>query len=335
MNDIANQKEYKQLIDIIGTEYNKAKRHAIKAVNLELLKSYWQIGKHIVEYEQKGKIKAEYGSFLLDLLSKDLKLQYGKGFSRSNLVYIRLFYIKYPISQTVSDQLSWSHYVELLAIGNDTERKFYEQQAKNEKWSVRELKRQKRTSLFERLALSKDKAGILELAKNGQEINEKEDLLKEPYVLEFLNFPEKYQYTETELEQEIINNLQQFIMELGKGFAFVGRQYRITLNNVHYFVDLVFYHIKLKCFVLIDLKMPNVQHRDIGQMNMYLGYFAKEENEKTDNEPIGIILTKDKDEVMVEYAMYNVSSSLFVSKHQIYLPDKQELKNKVEEILDK
>ena len=249
-------------------------------------------------------------------------------------MYIRLFYIKYSKSQTLSDQLSWSHYVELLSISNDLERNFYEKQIIKEKWSIRELKKQKKKSLFERLANSKDKKGIIELSKKGQQIQNEKDILKDPYILDFLNFPEKYQYTETELEQKIIDNLQHFLLELGKGFAFVGRQYRITLNNTHYFVDLVFYHIKLKCYVLIDLKVPNVKHHDIGQMNMYLGYFAKEESEQSDNEPIGILLTKDKDEVLIEYATYNLKSNLFVSKYQAYMPDKKALKQRLQEILN-
>lgn len=326
--------KYKQLISKIGNEYINAKHFVIKAINNELIKAYWQIGRYIIEFEQDGKIKADYGSFLLDTLSKDLKSKYGKGFSRTNLVYIRLFYIKYPKSQTLSDQLSWSHYVELLAISNDLERNFYEKQTIKERWSIRELKKQKKKSLFERLANSKNKKGIIELSQKGQQIQNEKDLLKDPYILDFIDFPEKYQYTETELEQKIIDNLQYFLLELGKGFAFVGRQYRITLNNTHYFVDLVFYHIKLKCYVLIDLKVPNVKHYDIGQMNMYLGYFAKEENEQTDNEPIGILLTKDKDEVLIEYATYNLKSNLFVSKYQAYMPDKKVLKQRLQEILN-
>lgn len=328
------EEKYKKLISKIGNEYTNAKHFAIKAINNELIKAYWQIGKYIIEFEQDGKIKADYGSFLLDTLSKDLKTKYGKGFSRTNLVYIRLFYIKYQKSQTLSDQLSWSHYVELLSISNDLERNFYEKQSINERWSVRELKKQKGKSLFERLANSKDKEGILKLSQKGQTIQNKKDIIKDPYILDFIDFPEKYQYSETELEQKIIDNLQNFLLELGKGFAFVGRQYRITLNNTHYFVDLVFYHIKLKCYVLIDLKLPNIKHHDIGQMNMYLGYFAKEETDDTDNEPIGILLTKDKDDVLIEYAMYNLKSNLFVSKYQQYLPDKNILKQRMQEILD-
>ena len=257
-------------------------------------------------------------------------MRHGKGFSRSNLVYMRLLYLRYPISQKPSHQLSWSHYVELLKLDDDLERCFYEQQAIAERWSVPELKRQKATSLFLRLASGKDKAAILQLAAQGQIIEQATDVLREPYVFEFLKIPEPYQVSETQLETQLCNHLQQFLLELGKGFTFVGRQYRITLNNTHYRVDLVFYHRILRCFVLIDLKINDVQHQDIGQMNMYLGYFASEENVEGDNPPIGIILSRNKDEMLVEYATYQMNSQLFVQKYQLYLPEREELQRELE-----
>jgi predicted nuclease of restriction endonuclease-like (RecB) superfamily len=258
-------------------------------------------------------------------LAKDLSLLHGKGFSRSNIVYMRLLYLRYPISQKPSHQLSWSHFVELLKIEDDLERKFYENQTIAEKWSVPQLKRQKNTALFQRLALSKNKEEILQLSAQGQEIASAKDILKDPYVFEFLKIPEEQLPSEQELENHLCNNLQRFLLELGKGFTYVGRQYRMTINNKHYRVDLVFYHRILRCFVLIDLKINEVQHDDIGQMNMYLGYFANEENTESDNPPIGIILSKEKDELLVEYATYGMNSQLFVSKYQLYLPDKNEL----------
>ena len=197
------------------------------------------------------------------------------------------------------------------------------------------MKRHKTSALFQRLALSKDKKSILALAKTGQIIESDIDIVKDPYVLEFLNIPEKYRYSEKELEQKIIDNLQEFLLELGKGFAFIGRQYRVTLNNKHYRIDLVFYHRILKCFIIIDLKINDVEHNDIGQMNKYLGYFETEMNVSGDNPPIGIILTTEKDEVMVEYAMHGISNKIFVSKYQLYLPDKKMLQKKVREILDR
>jgi len=318
---------YHNLLSKISATYTQGQIKATSAVNVQLLETYWEIGQHVVEFEQGGNVKAEYGKALISTLAKDLSLVHGKGFSRSNIVYMRLLYLCYPISQKPSHQLSWSHFVELLKIGNDLERKFYENQAISERWSVPQLKRQKNTALFQRLALSKNKEEILRLSVTGQEITIPKDILKDPYIFEFLKIPEEQLPSEQELENHLCNNLQQFLLELGKGFTYVGRQYRMTINNKHYHVDLVFYHRILRCFVLIDLKINDVQHDDIGQMNMYLGYFANEENTESDNPPIGIILTKNKDELLVEYATYGMNSQLFVSQYQLYLPDKNDLIN--------
>ena len=329
-----NQAEaYQTLLVQISTVYSEGQLRATQAVNLHLLETYWRIGQQIVEFEQGGNVKAAYGKALLKNLSKDLTLRHGKGFSRSNLIYMRLLYLRYPIGQKPSHQLSWSHYVELLKLNNELERSFYEKQSILEKWSVPELKRQKEAALFERLALSQDKAGVLELAAKGRLVNEPQDILREPYIFEFLKIPEPYRISEKELETRLIDNLQTFLLELGKGFTFVGRQYRITVNNEHFKVDLVFYHRILRCFVLLDLKIGQVRHQDIGQMNMYLGYFAAEENIAGDNPPIGIILSREKDELLVEYATYNLNSQLFVSQYQLYLPAKDELRRALEQVL--
>ena len=230
------------------------------------------------------------------------------------------------IFETLSHKLSWSHYCELVKIDNELERSFYYQQNILENWSIRELRRQKESGLFLRLAASKDRNKVLSLANKGQIVEKPEDLVKDVYVFEFLKIPEPYIVSESDLETGLINNLQKFLLELGKGFTFVGRQYRIIINNTIFRIDLVFYHRILKCFVLIDLKINEVKHDDIGQMNMYMGYFDKEENTKGDNPPIGIILSKDKDELLVEYATYRMNSQLFVSKYQLYLPNKDELR---------
>ena len=321
---------YQTLLDRISSTYTQGRAAAMQAVNVQLLQTYWQVGQHIMEFEQQGQSRAEYGKALLTDLARDLRQRHGRGFSRSNLVYMRLFYLHYPRSQKPSDQLSWSHYVELLKIDDPLERGFYQRQAIAERWSVPELKRQKATALFLRLAASKDKAGVLQLAAQGQVLAQPADLLREPYVFEFLKIPEPWQVSETQLETLLCQHLQQFLLELGKGFTFVGRQYRISLNNEHYRVDLVFYHRILRCFVLIDLKMGDVQHNGIGQMNMCLGYFAKEENLPEDNPPIGIILSRHKDELLVEYATYQMNSQLFVQKYQLYLPDRDELRRELE-----
>lgn len=305
---------------------------AVSSVNIILLQTYWQIGQKIVEYEQKGNIKAKYGSELLKNLAKELKFQ-GKGFSRSNLQSMRLFYLYFSKMPDMSGKLTWSHYVEIIGVENDLARSFYEKQCIIEKWSVRELKRQKNSLLFERLALSKDKQKVLELSQQGQKILRPEDLIKEPYILEFLNIPEQYNYSEAELEQKIIDNLQSFILELGKGFTFVKRQFRISFDSRHYYVDLVFYHRILKCFVIIDLKIGAADHSDVGQMNMYLNYFKAEENMEGDNEPIGIILSAEKHQVKMEYALGGISNQLFVSKYQLYLPNKEELEEELARLL--
>ena len=384
MNKSANT--YNQLIDSIDKLVQQGRQQAAIAINYHIVFTYWEIGKYIVEYEQHGKAKAEYGSGLLIKLSKDLSNRYGKGFSKSNIFNFRKLFLGFEKFQTVSGQfileqreeiskipnmqqtsnkynkkfqtlsgkfenseilsnkflkntktlylLNWSHYCELLKINDKLERSFYEKQCGNEKWSVRELKRQINSALFQRLALSKDKEGILDLAKKGQVLNSANDLIKDPYIFEFLNLPEQSLYSESDLEKALLDKLQNFLLELGKGFTFVGRQYRITISNKHYRVDLVFYHRILKCFVLIDLKLGEVNHQDIGQMNLYLNYFEKEENVEGENQPAGIILSALKDDILVEYALGNISSQMFVSTYQLYLPDKKLLKEKLRMLLE-
>jgi len=326
--------KYNELLDNIGFTIEQARQNAFKTVNTELVKANWEIGRHIVEYEQHGQERAEYGSELLSRLSKDLKQRYGKGFGRRNILDMRRFYLAFQKWQAVPAKLSWTHFVTLLGISDSTARKFYEKQAVIENWGYRELERQIDSSLFERIALSKDKKGVLQLAKKGHIISEPIEAIKDPYVLDFLKIPQSHRMTEKALEQKIIDNLQLFLLELGKGFAFVGRQYKISLRNKHYYIDLVFYHRILKCFVLIDLKTRKVDHGDIGQMNLYLNYFRTEENVEGDNEPIGIILSAEKDEVLVEFATGGISNKIFVSKYQLYLPDKRQLQKKVKAVLE-
>ena len=329
-SELTTDTSYQSLLRKISEDYATGQARAAQAVNVHITETYWRIGRDIVEFEQQGSARAVYGKGLLDRLSRDLTLRHGKGFSRSNVVRIRQFYLAYPKGAKASHLLSWSHYVELLKLDDELERGFYEQQSVREKWSVPELQRQKKSSLFLRLAAGKDKDVILQLAAQGQIIAQPADLLRDPYVFEFLKIPEPHQVSETDLETRLCDHLQPFLLELGKGFTFVGRQYRITLNNTHYRVDLVFYHRILRCFVLIDLKINDVEHYDIGQMNMYLGYFATEENTEGDNPPIGIILTRNKDELLVKYATYQMNSQLFVQKYQLYLPDREELRRELE-----
>jgi len=329
-----SKNEYQSLKTQIGELLREGRRQAGRAINTLLVQTYWHIGRHIVEFEQGGSEKSEYGSELLDRLSKDLTLEYGKGFSRSNLVYIRKFYMAFPKSETLSHQLSWSHYFEILKADDPLEIGFYSKQCEKENWSVRELKRQMKSLLFHRLALSHDKKGVLALSVQGAEIEKPQDIIKDPYVFEFLGIPQHHKPLEGEIEEKLIQNLEQFLLELGKGFAFVGRQYKISLANRHFYVDLVFYHRILKCFVLIDLKRGEIEHNDIGQMNLYLNYFAKEENVDGDNPPIGIVLGAYKDHILVEYALEGINNQLFVSKYQLYLPNKEELVAEMERVLD-
>lgn len=321
--------QYDDLILQIGELLRAGRQKAAQSVNTILVQTYWEIGRYIVEYEQRGNVRAEYGTQLLDKLSKDLTLSYGKGFSRSNLFQIRLFYLRFPKIQTLSGQLTWSHYTEILKADTDLEIGFYSKQCEKEHWSVRELKRQMKSMLFHRLALSKDKEGVLKLASEGHRIETPEDLIKDPFVLEFLNIPQPYQYLENELEDKIIDNLQHFIMEMGKGFAFIGRQYRMSIGGKHFYLDLLFYHRILKCFVLIDLKRGEIDHQDVGQMNLYLNYFRKEEATEGDNDPVGIILGAYKNQILVEYATDSITNKVLLSKYQLYLPDKDLLQKQL------
>ena len=326
--------ELVSLADKIVQVIEEGKQALAVSINETIKTSYWRIGQHIVEFEQQGNARAKYGTALLSNLAKLLRARVGRGYSRPNLNNMRKFYLMYPICQT-SGKLTWSHICELVTIDDELEREFYEKECISEGWTVDELHRQKESGLFMRLAVSKDKQGVLMLARKGQQVQAPEDVVKSTYTLEFLGIEEKKRYREKDLEDRLIDNMQMFLLELGKGFTFVKRQYGLTINNVHYHIDLVFYHGILRCFVLIDMKRGAVKHKDIGQMNMYLGYFAKEENAEGDNPPIGIIMSHYKDELMVEYATYGMDSNLFVSKYELFLPNKEELRKMVHDILVK
>ena len=301
-----------------------ARKDVAKQVNSILVRTYWEIGRIIIEEEQKRSDRAEYGKQLLIELSKKLSKEYGKGFSRSNLQNMRNFYLLYPICQTVSGKLTWSHYCELLSISDNSKRNFYEKESINSNWSVRELKRQIKTSLFERLLLSsgeKNKEKVLELSLKGNEINKASDIIKDPYVFEFLGIPEEKAILESDLEKALIIHIEKFLLELGKGFMYVGSQQRVTLGNTHYYVDMVFYNKILRSYILIELKMGKLMPEAVGQLNMYLNYYKSEINDETDNEPIGIILCTDKDNIQAEYALGNLSNKIFASKYTLYIPD--------------
>lgn len=330
---VTDNQGYGQLVSDIGALLSDARKQMAVAVNNVLVETYWHIGKHIVEYEQNGNERAEYGSGLLNRLSRDLTERYGRGFSKSNILYMRKFYMVFPKSETVSHLLSWSHYFEILKLDDPLEISFYVRECENAHWSVRELKRQRDSMLFHRLALSKDKAGVLELANKGIELQNAEDILHDPYVLEFAGLPDMRQYKEGDLEEALMQNMSRFLLELGKGFAFYGRQYRISLGGRHMYVDLVFYNVILKCFVLIDLKRGEVKHEDVGQMNLYLNYFRHEVSGEDDNEPIGIVLGTAGDRLTMQYATEGISNQLFVSRYQLYLPSREQLEGELSRLL--
>lgn len=316
----------------------KSRNNVAMQVNNELLATYWKIGEIIVKYEQNEQIRAAYGEKTLVQLSKKLTRELGRGFSRSNLQNMRLFYMQYPICQTLSGKLSWSHYCELLSISDVDKRTFYEKECINAAWSVRELKRQVESSLFERLLLSKgdvNKEIVMELAQRGIEYTKPEDVIKDPYVFEFLGIPEDKPMLESDLEAALVRQIEDFLLELGKGFMFVGTQQRVPVGNTKRYVDMVFYNKILRAYVLIELKTVAFSPEAAGQLNMYLNYYATEVNDEDDNPPIGIIMCTDKNNIDVEYALGGLSNKIFASKYVLYMPDKQQLITQVEKVLDR
>ena len=322
----------------IKTVLESARRNVAKQVNSELLSTYWNIGRIISEYEQTVPERADYGKQTLKELAKVLTAEFGKGFSRANLQNMRAFFLTYEKCQTLSGKLSWSHYCELLSISDADKRSFYEKEAVNSNWSVRELKRQIDSSLFERLLLSRgdaNKAQVLALAEKGIEIAEPADIIRDPYVFEFLGLPEDKPVMESDLERALVQQIEKFLLELGRGFMFVGTQQRVTVNNTHYYVDMVFYNKILRAYVLIELKTTKLTPEAAGQINMYLNYYAAEVNDPDDNPPIGIILCTEKDSITAEYALGGLSNNIFASRYVLYMPNKEQLIAQVEAVLKK
>ena len=340
MNNMTKTTEYKTLFEKVSCLLEEAREKAVKQVNTVIVNTYWEVGRLIVEEEQKGKERAGYGEELIKRLAKDLKKRLGKGFTTANLWNMRQFYSTYSKlyalrreskedekSCILRDQLTWTHFRILMRVEDNLAREFYEIEAIKNNWATRELERQINSLLYERLSLSKNKDKVMQLAKQGQIIKAPEDAIKNPFVLEFLGIPERHYYSESQLEQALIDHLQEFMLELGKGFTFVARQKRITIDNAHYYIDLIFYHRILRCLVLIDLKVGKLNHADVGQMNFYLNYIKANEIFEDENPPIGIILCTEANQskVFVEYALGGLSNKLFVSKYKLYLPTKKEL----------
>ena len=327
--NLTNNNFYQEIKELLYSAKNKV----YQTINITMTQTYFQIGKRIVEEEQGGVSRAEYGKSLLKLLSVQLINEFGKGFSVDNLENMRRFYLVFQKSETASRkfELSWSHYIFLTRIDNIDERNFYEIESIENSWSLRELKRQFDTGLFERLKLSSDKQKIKELSLNGQIIQTAQDLIKDPYILEFVGLPELSSYSESELEQKLIDKLEHFLLELGKGFTFVARQKRITIDEKHFKVDLVFYNRLLKSFVVIDLKIGELKHQDIGQMMMYVNYFDRFEKQDDENQTIGIILCKDKSKALVELTLPKDNNQIYASKYLTILPNKEEFKKLLED----
>jgi predicted nuclease of restriction endonuclease-like (RecB) superfamily len=317
----------------------RAKQHSVYQINTLMVRTYFEIGRFIVEHEQQGKARAAYGKQTLDDLAQKLSAEFGKGFSVVNLRKMRQFFLTYAIQQTASVelqtpdfQLSWSHYLKLMRMEDAAERNFYEIESAANNWSLKELQRQFDSALYQRLALSTDKKGVYELAQKGQIINAPQDAIKDPYILEFLNLPEKSNYSESELENEIIDKLADFLLELGKGFTFVGRQKRISFDERHFRIDLVFFNRILRCFVLIDLKIGDLKHQDLGQMQMYVNYYDRAVKLPDENKTVGIVLCRDKSETLVEYTLPEDNEQIFASRYLTILPDKKILEAQLKDI---
>ncbi|AOW09757.1 PDDEXK nuclease domain-containing protein [Flavobacterium gilvum] len=358
-DNLQNKALFSQVAELL----QNARQQVLRTVNSTMVYAYFEIGRMIVEEEQNGKDRAEYGKQLLKGLSEQLTNEFGKGFSVVNLENMRKFYLAYSISETVSRifqiqksqsvtgeldakisqsltgvfdnqkskplisffKLTWTHYVFLMRIDDEKERRFYEIESEKHNWSVRELKRQYDSALYTRLALSRDKEGILKLSEQGQIIEKPKDIIKDPYILEFLGLSELHQYSESQLEEEIINKLEHFLLELGHGFTFVARQKRITFDDKHFRIDLVFYNRVLKCFVLIDLKIGELKHQDLGQMQMYVNYYDREMRLEDENKTIGIVLCQNKSDLVVKYTLPENNEQIFASKYKTILPSSEDL----------
>jgi len=310
-----------------------ARSRSLSAISREMVQLYWELGRHIVEFEQGGADRAQYGEALLETLAAGLTEAHSRGFSARNLLNFRAFYRTFPDSAGAPAELTWTHFVRLLRVESTLARQFYAKQCALDGWSTRELDRQINAMLFERLALSTDKAGVLALARGGHAPRRPEDLLKDPYLFEFLGLKTDHALSEAELETRLIDHLQEFLMELGRGFCFVARQKRISVGADHFYIDLVFYHRILKCFVLIDLKMEPFKPADAGQMNFYLNWMKDQEGSPDDNPPVGILLCMDRNELYVKYATMGMENLVLAGRFALQLPDPEQLSAAVAEVL--
>ncbi len=330
MNNSIETKE-SILLQEIRQVLDNARKQVAYSVNSAMVQAYWQVGKFIVEYEQGGQCRAEYGQNILKSLSERLTVEYGNGFNVTNLKYMRKFYQLFPKSHALRDQLTWTHYRTLLKVEDAVARNYYLEECIHENWSSRQLERQINTMYYERLLASRDKEIVKkEIQTTEPQALTSKEIIRDPFVLEFLGIPQGEHFLESDLEQMLINKLQMFLLELGKGFSFVARQKRISFDNQHFYIDLVFYNYLAKCFVLIDLKADRLTHQDIGQMQMYVNYYTREMMNPGDNPPIGIILCAEKNDAVVKYTLPEGENQIFAAKYMTYMPTEQELKNLIE-----
>lgn len=323
--DLMDQRLYHDIKTILES----ARVKAYSAVNFAMVEAYWNIGKSIVE-KQGGDERAEYGAGLLKELSKKLTADFGKGFTEANLKNMRQFYLSFPNSYALRSELSWTHYRLIMRVENQHARAFYLDECAKANWSTRQLERQINSFFYERILSSKDKEPVRKEIKSLERAILPEDVIRDPYVLEFLGLEQSPSLFEKDLEHALIEHLQKFLLELGRGFSFVARQKRITFDGRHFFIDLVFYNYILKCFVLIDLKIGDLTHQDLGQMQMYVNYYTREMMNEGDNPPIGIVLCADKSESVVKYTLSEENTQIFASKYKLYLPTEEELRRELE-----
>lgn len=320
---IVDNDELEMLYNDIKLLVEKSRTKVYKTINTEMLKLYWSIGETIIKV-QKGKKKAGYGDAIIDRLSEKLTKELGRGFSSRNLRSMRKLYLMYPIWKTLSSKLSWSHYIEIIKIKEENKRNFYLNECINSNWDVRELQRQRDSLLYERITTTADKEKLLKLSKKGLVLKKNKDLIKDPFVLEFLDISNNMEYLEDDLEKNILKHLREFLLELGKGFAFVGNQVRLTLDTEHYYPDLVFYNRILKCFVIVELKIGKVSHKDIGQMQMYVNYYDREIKSSEENKTIGILLSTNKNETIVKYTLPEDNETIFSSEFILTMPSEND-----------
>jgi predicted nuclease of restriction endonuclease-like (RecB) superfamily len=329
-NTIEDREKVESIYRRVREILESARSGAYRAVNFAMVQAYWHIGKVIVEEEQSGKAKAEYGEYLLKNLSQRLTKDFGKGFDYSNVKNMRQFYMAFPIGDALRSQLSWTHYRLLMRVEKESIRNFYIEECIAGNWSTRQLERQINSFYYERILSSRDKKTVRKEIHKLEPSLKPEDVIKDPYVLEFLNVKGNLRFLEKDIENALIDKLQEFLLELGKGFSFAGRQQRISADGDNFYIDLVFYNYLLKCFVLIDLKTGKLTHQDIGQMDFYVRYYENKIRTETDNPTIGIILCSEKNETVVKYSVLNENKRLFASKYKLFLPTEKELKEELE-----